>query len=290
MPTPPCPSGPGRKPSPGEAWARAFTLVELLVVVAIIAILAAMLLPALGSARRSAQRIGCINDTKQLMMAWHLYGTDHNDGLPANGIADVAAVGDQRLWVLGTSHLQTHDFTNRMFLLDRRYAQFADYIQTPAVYRCPADRSRVDIGGKLFPKVRSYALNLFMNPVMPTNFDFTMHFGNGTRYRKTGDLAAGGPSELLGIVDVAPGNVCSPAFIIHKGFFKDLFYHLPSGSHGIHGVVSFVDGHSDTHRWSDPRTLQEGKPEWLPDHLSIYHPGSADLQWLKDHAAVDAAP
>ncbi len=273
------------KGGPGEGE-RAFTLVELLVVIAIIAILAALLLASLAGARRAAQRAGCINDTRQLVIAWNLYSTDHHDALPGNGAGDPTSMAGERLWVLGTSHLQPQDFTNRTFLFDRRYAQFAQYIQSPATYRCPSDRSRVEIGSEKLPKVRSYALNVFMNPTAP---DLSLLMGEGKAFRKTADFSAGSPADLLAFLDVAPGNVCHPAFIIHNGFLKDLFYHFPSSSHNSSGIVSFADGHVDAHRWLDPRTLEAGKVEWLPDHFN-YHPHSLDLEWLRDHATVTATP
>jgi prepilin-type N-terminal cleavage/methylation domain-containing protein len=68
--------------SPTRRQRRAFTLIELMVVIAIIIILAAMLLPSLSRAKDQANRVTCINNLKQLVYATHMYADDNEDQLP----------------------------------------------------------------------------------------------------------------------------------------------------------------------------------------------------------------
>ena len=70
----------------GKVDRRDFTLVELLVVIAIIAILAGMLLPSLARAKDQAQTLRCLNDKKQMQIAWSLYSVDNNDRLVPYGL------------------------------------------------------------------------------------------------------------------------------------------------------------------------------------------------------------
>src|SRR6476469_7605691 len=89
----------------GSRLQRGFTLIELLVVIAIIAILASLLIPALAAAKGRAQRVGCLNNHRQLMTTWMLYQSDNDGRLPGNRYETPDAVTPVVTnWVYGTVH------------------------------------------------------------------------------------------------------------------------------------------------------------------------------------------
>jgi prepilin-type N-terminal cleavage/methylation domain-containing protein/prepilin-type processing-associated H-X9-DG protein len=256
---------------------RAFTLIELLVVIAIIAILAALLLPALARAKAQAKRVKCISNQKQLAMTCLLYASDNGDLLPSNALNDPPST-NRKLWVQGNFYNASASRTNE-YMLSPRYALFANYIRTTELYVCPTDRLEVNVGGVKYPKLRSYSMNVFVGWIGP--WDSRMPSGYKI-YNKHSQMLRPSPSDIFLFMDVHPNSVCWPYFGVRM--IGDSFFNFPGSSHKSAAVVSFADGHVETHRWLDPRTIAANSTDYhRHDDAS---PGNKDLVWIRQHTTI----
>ena len=162
-----------------------FTLIEVLVVIAIIAVLAALLLPALDQAKARGKQIACLNHLKQLALCSQMYAADNNGRLVEN----LPMPQNTNSWVTGNLRIP-YDGTNSVLL---QRAKFFPYASQMEIYRCPADASR--IGG--VPPVRSYAMNSWMG---------SRHMESYSRqdfrtFVRDSETAAAGPATLWVIAD-----------------------------------------------------------------------------------------
>lgn len=139
-----------KKPVPRHRTPGAFTLIELLTVIAIIAILAAMLLPVLNNATSSAKRTQCANNVKQINVGIHMYADDHGDEFPYNGSP---LYYSYKLSIM--AYISQATSTNK--------GSFTNY----AVFVCPSDPSLYNIG-------LTYNSSYGFNGVERTNNDFGM--------------------------------------------------------------------------------------------------------------------
>ncbi len=159
---------------PNAAALSGFTLIELLVVIAIIAILAAMLLPALASAKARAQRMQCLNNMRQTGLGFPMFGSDNGDMLPPAGWADSGN------WQLSWDSWLNKYIGGNASEADLSVGAFLAG-DAPKILVCPADRfpKVAWMGGTdPFLAMRSYAM-AGVGPTQGANADYQRDPSNG---------------------------------------------------------------------------------------------------------------
>ena len=284
-----------------------FTLIELLVVIAIIAILAAILLPVLQKAEQRAQAAQCMNNTRQIMIAWHVYAEDNNDILPPNdyytgGDGNGGYTSSERYipqkgsfaWVGGgMDHAASNiDATNTLFLTT--YAALGPYAPNPGIYHCPADQSNMEpyysglrdrsysmngAVGTLWNSVKGSA-NAYLTgqPIGSTwlmgTWNSTTYLNNSPwqTYGKLSTIIHPDPSDLWVIMEENPISINDPVICVAMG--------PPDANGNATWTQNFVDTPGSNHNG------EAGGISFADGHSEIHKWNGPELKSFKTFSQI----
>lgn len=234
---------------------RGFTLIELLVVIAIIAILMAILMPALSRAREQGKRMACLNNTKTLALEWMMYCEEFAGNMPQ---AQALATSG---WIWNPSGNRPLDAPRETQLEAIKRGQLFKYVQNTKVYRCPVAKSN---------EMRTYSCTHGMNGA---SFDGGPVTKNLYKIKQ--------PAMRLVFLDDF-GEDWDAAWAVC--WSRPAWWNPIPARHGAGTVVSFADGHAEWWAWKDQRTVElMAKWDWASrgDNLNIVQEGNPDLMQVQ---------
>ena len=279
-----------------------FTLIELFVVIATVAVLAALLLPALAGTRPNTQSFQCLENQRQLILAWQMYAQDNNDILPPNDFPWTAVAprdGSVKNWVFGTEYLPL-DAINTAILVNPQLTLLALYNTNPATYKCPADISTI----QGHPRTRSVSMNSAVGTIWysaSTTLPAGGPVGGGwlgpgisyiggmnptyRTYGKITQMTKPRPSMTWIIMDENPATINDATMYISMA---QILVDYPGKYHNCAAGISFADGHTEMHRWVDafaqnPLPFATGGPAFYPPVPPV---PCLDLAWLQPRTSA----
>ena len=272
-----------------------FTLVELLVVIAVIALLMAILLPALSRARESGKRAVCLIQIKQLQTSWNMYCDDKNDKVPAGDVwysweFPPGIGGPQLSW-----HEWAHPFPHSLppsVATNHNAAYPEDCVKTG---QCKEKEWYHAIDeGLLFQYVKDY--RVYRCPVGERGEYITYSNVHSIKTWNAPPIGSAGPgsisrtitrrsqikrtSERAVFIDEGEARQ-GAAFLPYDRFGGLTHGWTPPTRHGMGTTFSFADGHAEYKKWTDPHTLKVIKLD-LSRGLSIFADidnCDCDLRW-----------
>ncbi len=225
-----------------------FTLIELLVVISIIALLIAILLPALGAARQAAQSTTCLSNTRQMGLAIQMYADEYNGFFPAG--FDNGNVGGS-------------NFNDPKWYAQRTMGQ---YLQGVDAYRCPTDAEPVDVTTEFYSGVSGGA-DAFISYMYNPGWDRTAAYRNRD--------SVNSPSRIRVIGDRGDGNFDNGTYTYDS--LSNWERQFPFLRHGESVNFTFLDGHGSTEKGA---ANNASTPEWSRQTTGWFVGGSAfEIAW-----------
>ncbi len=257
-------------------------------VVAIIAILAGLLLPTLSKSKERAQSIRCLNNTRQLFLAWMIYADEHSGRLAYNLGGQVANRGvaprTNANWVNNILTWELHsDNTNTAGLFDAGLGPYTSKVAD--IFRCPSDHVLSDVQREANwrARVRSYSMNAMVGDA--GQLSATGSNVNNPNYVQFFSLSSiPKPAQIFVFLDEHPDSINDGYFVnrAYSGEWSD----LPGSYHNGGANFAFADGHSETHRWRQASSKPASKPDAAALPISLPKAEREDFYWVLERMSI----
>jgi prepilin-type N-terminal cleavage/methylation domain-containing protein/prepilin-type processing-associated H-X9-DG protein len=256
-----------------------FTLVELMVVIAVAAVVAFAAVPMRSENPQKKRAIVCLFNCRQLAMGYLMYASDNHD----IALASATNTNGVPIWVPGNVAVLPDAVDEGLI----RNSPVFHYLGKPDIFRCPSDNSAFVKDGQLVLRNRSYSLNAFMgptaNPAVGRSRDMFRPAATLSQ------LSAPGPSAVVLFVDEHENSIDDGQFLPFEDFHRygnQEWLSCPAGRHQNATGLAFADGHAELHKWQDSvvTPVHLGPP---PEHGAFpRHGGPADFAWWTNHIAA----
>jgi prepilin-type N-terminal cleavage/methylation domain-containing protein/prepilin-type processing-associated H-X9-DG protein len=236
--------------------AHGFTLIELLVVIAIIAILAALLLPVLAKAKVQAQKTFCMNNLRQIQLAWVLYCNANEDTIvPVSNHGSTDVTDSQ----IQPGAAESQIFPGNVNTLGNfaKLSLLYPYHHSDVLWKCPADPRKILVNGvpSANPTIRSYSVNGWMNPTPSTASQTYLHPQDTYRvFRKQSDIRS--PSEIYIALEESPGTI-NDSWFVECPDTPTEWTDMPASYHNRSSMLLFADGHAENRLWTDYEVVSQ---------------------------------
>jgi prepilin-type processing-associated H-X9-DG protein len=250
-------------------------------------VLAALLLPALSRSRARAQAVTCMNNTKNLTVAWNLYSGENDYRLAYNLGGDPGrhsfAPTDSHNWVNNVLDWElTPDNTNADFVNKSLLAPFASF--STDIFRCPADRalSEVQRSAGWSRRARSISMNAMVGDPGPLlKYGANVNNPEYEQFLKESDIQD--PSSIFVFLDEHPDSI-NDGYFLNTG--DGTWVDLPASYHYGSGSFSFADGHTEIHRWRSESTIRPARPDAAQLPIRLHDDERADYDWVMKHMST----
>ena len=265
----------------------AFTLVELLVVITIVAIVASLVLPSLARAKAQARRAQCQNNSRQLILACLMYCDDNKGFFPYN--MGGPAVHTNLNWVSDIMDWDTNSDNTNLAPLTTEAALGPFVAESAAVFRCPSDwvLSSIQQRSGWPSRVRSYSMNASVGDAGDISRGGVNTNNPGyIQFFKTTSLPTA--SQIFVFMEEHPDTI-SDGYFLNDAYPKQ-WIRLPASYHEASANISFADRHAELHRWRDYMTTPPSAPDAAAPVLYTNLPASQqdDFVWVISHMSVKA--